>query len=92
MRLIFITLLALALATVVGLGSTYVTATRGTDLGTLTIGAWTARPKSGSAEVDPYSRASIARSGELPIGTGRSRLATGSRFDRHALSDRPLAT
>ena len=70
MRLIFITLLALALATAVGLGSTYMTATRGTDLGTLTIGAWTARPKSGTAEVDPYSRASIARSGELPIGTG----------------------
>jgi hypothetical protein len=41
-----------------------------TDLGTLTIGAWTARPKSGTSEVDPYSRASIARSGELPIGTG----------------------
>ena len=70
MRLIFITLLALILATVVGLGSTYMTATRGTDLGTLTIGAWTARPKSGTADVDPYSRASIARSGELPIGTG----------------------
>ena len=53
MRLIFITLLALALATAVGLGSTYMTATRGTDLGTLTIGAWTARPKSGTADVDP---------------------------------------
>jgi hypothetical protein len=63
LRLIFITLLALALATAVGLGSTYMTATRGTDLGTLTIGAWTARPKIGTAEVDPYSRASIARSG-----------------------------
>jgi hypothetical protein len=69
-RLIFITLLALALATVVGLGSTFMTATRGTDLGTLTIGAWTARPKSGSSDIDPYSRASIARSGELPVGTG----------------------
>src|ERR1700726_3669379 len=46
------------------------TATRGTDLGPLTIGAWTARPKTGTADVDPYSRASIARSGELPIGTG----------------------
>ncbi len=70
MRLIFITLLALILATVVGLGSTWLTATRGTEIGTLTIGAWTARPKNGTAEVDPYSRASIARSGELPIGTG----------------------
>src|SRR4051795_9020789 len=46
------------------------TATRGTDLGTLTIGVWTARPKTGTADVDPYSRASIARSGELPVGTG----------------------
>jgi hypothetical protein len=69
-RLIFITLLALILATAVGLGATWVTATRGTDLGALRIGAWTARPKTGSADVDPYSHATIARSGELPIGTG----------------------
>jgi len=70
LRLIFITLLALVLAAGIGLGSTYVTATRGTDIGTLKIGAWTARPKSGTADVDPYSRATIARSGELPVGTG----------------------
>ena len=69
-RLIFITLLALMLATFIGLGATWVTATRGTDLGTLTIGAWTARPKNGTADVDPYSRAAIARSGELPLGAG----------------------
>jgi len=50
-RLIFITLLALVLATVVGLGATWMTATRGTDLGTLKIGAWTARPKTGTADV-----------------------------------------
>ena len=53
MRLILITLLALALATAVGLGSTYLTSTRGTELGTLTIGAWTARPKNGSSDIDP---------------------------------------
>ena len=35
---------------VVGLGSTYLTATRGTEIGTLTIGAWTARPKNGTAD------------------------------------------
>jgi hypothetical protein len=69
-RLVLTTLLALIIATAVGLGSTYVTATRGTDLGTLRIGAWTARPKNGTADVDPYSRATIARNGELPIGTG----------------------
>jgi len=69
-RLIILILVALLLAIVVGLGATWITATRGTDLGTLTIGAWTARPRSGSADIDPYSRAAIARSGELPIGTG----------------------
>jgi hypothetical protein len=68
--MIFITLLALILAAFIGLGATWVTATRGTDLGTLTIGAWTARPKNGTADVDPYSRAAIARSGELPLGAG----------------------
>nr|WP_165445792.1 MULTISPECIES: DUF1214 domain-containing protein [Bradyrhizobium] len=69
-RLLLTTLLALVIATAVGLGLTYATATRGTDLGTLKIGAWTARPKNGTSDVDPYSRATIARSGELPIGTG----------------------
>lgn len=70
MRLIFYTVLTLLIATVVGLGATWMTATRGTDLGTLTIGSWTARPRSGSSDIDPYARASIARSGELPLGTG----------------------
>jgi hypothetical protein len=69
-RLLLLTLLALLIATAVGLGATWMTATKGTELGTLTIGAWTARPRTGTAEVDPYSRASIARSGELPVGTG----------------------
>jgi hypothetical protein len=69
-RLIFTTIMVLAIAAVVGLGLTWMTATRGTDIGTLTIGAWTARPKIGTAEINPYSRASIARSGELPVGTG----------------------
>ena len=70
MRLIFITLLALLVAAVVGLGTTWMTTTRGTELGTLTIGAWTARPRTGTSDVDPYSRATITRNGELPIGTG----------------------
>jgi hypothetical protein len=70
MRLLFVTVLALALATFVGIGTTWMTATKGTDLGTLTIGSWTARPKTGTADIDPYSRATIVRNGELPIGTG----------------------
>lgn len=75
-------LLALAIATAVGLGLTWSTATRGTDLGTLTIGAWTARPRTGTSDIDPYARASIARSGELPIGTGDGVTFTATTDDK----------
>ncbi|HEX7790387.1 MAG TPA: DUF1214 domain-containing protein [Afipia sp.] len=86
MRLIFITLVTLLVATVVGLGATWMTATRGVTVGTITIGAWTARPKTGTSDIDPYSRASIARSGELPVGTGDGITFTATTDD----SRRPL--
>ena len=70
MRLVFVALVALVLAAAVGLGLTWMTTTRGTELGTLAIGAWTARPRIGTTDIDPYSRATITRNGELPIGTG----------------------
>ncbi len=82
MRLILITLTALVLATVVGVGATWMTTTRGTDLGTLTIGAWTARPRTGTADVDPYSRATIVRNGELPIGAGDGVAFTATTDDK----------
>jgi hypothetical protein len=85
-RLILISLLALCLAAVVGVGITWMTATKGTDLGTLTIGAWTARPKTGTADIDPYSRATIVRNGELPIGTGDGVAFTATTDD----SSKPL--
>ena len=86
MRLVFIILLALVIASAIGLGSTYMTATKGTDLGTLKIGAWTARPKTGTADVDPYSRAIFVRSGELPVGTGDGVAFTATTDD----SGKPL--
>ncbi|MBN8982120.1 MAG: DUF1214 domain-containing protein [Rhizobiales bacterium] len=70
MRLIILSLVTMVVATAVGLGLTWTTAMRGVNVGTVTIGAWTARPKTGTSGIDPYSRAAIARSGELPIGTG----------------------
>jgi hypothetical protein len=79
-RLLFITLLALVLAAGVGVGLTWSTTTRGTELGTLTIGAWTARPRIGTSDIDPYSRATITRNGELPIGTGDG-IAFTTRLD-----------
>lgn len=82
MRLIFVALIVLFLAGAIGLGATWMTSTHGTSFGTLKIGAWTARPRTGSAEIDPYSRASVARSGELPIGTGDGIAFTAATDDK----------
>ena len=70
MRLLFGSFLTLLLAATIGLGATWLTISRGVAFGALSIGAWTAWPKSGSIEIDPYAHASIARSGELPLGLG----------------------
>ena len=70
MRLLFGSCFTLLIAAALGLGATWFTLTRGVAFGSLTIGAWTAWPKSGSVDIDPYARATIARTGELPIGAG----------------------
>jgi hypothetical protein len=69
-RLLFGTLFGLAVAAVVGLALTYYAIARGTPFGGLTIDSWTAWPKSGTTDADPYARASIARSGRLPTAMG----------------------
>ena len=81
MRLILITLVTLMIATIVGLGTTWMTATRGVNVGTIKIGAWTARPRTGTSDIDTYSRASVARSGELPVGTGDGVMFTATTDD-----------
>lgn len=86
MRLIFLSLLALLIATAVGLSATFMTATRGTEIGTLKIGAWTARPRAGTSDSDPYTRAVVARNGELPVGTGDGVAFTANADD----SKKPL--
>jgi len=69
-RLVLGSLLALAVAAFVGLGTTWLVLTRGTAFGAVPIGAWVAWPKTGTRDVDPYSRATFARTGELPVGSG----------------------
>ena len=70
MRLLLGFLFALLVAAVVGLGMTQLALTRGTAFGALKIGAWTAWPRTGTVDIDPYARAAIARTGELPVGSG----------------------
>ncbi|MGB6349306.1 MAG: DUF1214 domain-containing protein [Pseudolabrys sp.] len=70
MRLLFGTLFGLAVAAIVGLGLTYFALTRGAAFGGLSIESWTAWPKTGTVDADPYARASIARNGRLPTALG----------------------
>ena len=70
MRLLLGSLFALAVAALVGLGATYLALTRGAAFGSLTIGAWTAWPKTGTVDADPYARATFARTGQLPVALG----------------------
>ena len=52
----------------------------------LTIGSWTAWPKTGTADADPYAQASIARIGRLPTALGDGVAFTASADD----NGRPL--
>ena len=86
MRLLTGSLLAFLIATLVGLGATYFALSRDAAFGALTIGTWTAWPKTGTIDADPYARAVIARSGRLVTGVGDGVAFTAQRDD----NGRPL--
>jgi hypothetical protein len=68
--LLFGSIFALIVAAVVGLGTTWLALRESVAFGALQIGAWTSWPRNGTKDIDPYARAAIARSGELPVGSG----------------------
>jgi hypothetical protein len=70
LRLLLGALFALLIAAATGLGATWFALTRGTAFGAVTIGAWTAWPRTGTVGIDPYARAVQARSGAVPVGAG----------------------
>ncbi|HWK65451.1 MAG TPA: DUF1214 domain-containing protein [Rhizobiaceae bacterium] len=65
---IFLTLFVLAVS--IGGGAASVWYVLGTQqgIGALSVGSWTAFPKIGTPEADPYSKARIAREGVLSLG------------------------
>ena len=77
---VFLVLVAFIVGTLSGLMLTWLASARSNGFGTVQVGAWSAWPKSGTVDVDPYARAAFARSGELPLG-----LADGIAFE--AVSD-----
>jgi len=80
-KLLFGSFLTLLVAAAIGLGGTWFALTHGTAFGAVHIGAWTAWPRTGSADIDPYARAGIARTGELPVGLGDGVAFLGRRDD-----------
>jgi hypothetical protein len=69
-RLLLGAFLALLIAAATGLGTTWFALTRGAAFGAITIGGWTAWPKTGTVDIDPYALAALARRGDLPVGNG----------------------
>lgn len=70
MRLIIDIAIALVLALTIGVSSAWYAIEHGFLFGAVTAGAWTAWPTAGSADADPYSLATLARTGEVPLGAG----------------------
>jgi hypothetical protein len=86
-RLLLGSIYSLALAAIVGLGLTWLTLSRGIVFSPLRIGAWSAQPKTGTAEVDPYARAEFERGGWLPTGLGDGVAFTALADDKGRLLD-----
>src|SRR3569833_3268276 len=60
----------LVVALAIGFGLSWYAVTDGRLVGAAQIGPWTAKPRSGSPEPDPYTKAYLARSGALQLGQG----------------------
>ena len=70
MKLLFELVIAMAVALGVGLGSAWYIVGDGWLLRTDVFNEWAAWPMSGSPDADPYSRAILARTGQVPLASG----------------------
>ena len=70
MRRLLELLLAIAIALGSGLGSAWYVVGEGWLLRTDVFGEWAAWPMGGSPDADPYSRAVLARTGQVPLAAG----------------------
>jgi len=86
-RLLIGLLLAFAVAASLGLGMTLLALRDGPPFGAFTVGPWTSWPRTGTADIDPYARALISRTGELPIGAGDGAVFIASKDDDGAVLD-----
>lgn len=79
--------LTLAIALGAGFGSAYFMVEDGRQLSAHKYGSWYGWPNSGTADVDPYLKASLARSGNLQMGRAEGVVFSASTDD----DDNPLS-
>ena len=84
---VFFVILAFVVGTLSGLGLTYLASARSNGFGSVTVGAWSVWPRSGTADADPYARAAFARSGELPLERADGLLFEAATADDGAALD-----
>jgi len=63
--------LAAVIGVALGLAVTFVTLERGFGFGAVQAGPWTAWPRVGAGDIDPYARAILSRTGEIPLATAQ---------------------
>lgn len=63
-------LIACVIGLVLGLSATAWSLRYGRGFDAATIGAWTVSEKAGTLEADPYTRAALEQSGEIPLALG----------------------
>jgi hypothetical protein len=63
-------LIGAGLSVALGLWSAWYSVRSPAPIDAITLGSWQAWPNAGTAQVDPYSRARLARTGEVPLGSG----------------------
>lgn len=71
----------LALGALLGLASADWATSGGYPFGGVQVGSWTAWPRAGAANADPYTRAVNARRGEIPLAVGEGLLLTAAVDD-----------
>jgi hypothetical protein len=67
-RKIFLLFGFVVIAVLIGLLTTFIMLTQNTGFDVIQIGPWIASPMSGTIDADPYTKAAMARSGQIPLG------------------------
>lgn len=70
MRLVAALLVFVGASLWLGLWTAWLAVRSPAPIDTITLGAWQAWPNAGTSDADPYSRARLARTGEIPLGSG----------------------